>query len=148
MKEPLKSDPLSVPQNGTSGPVPGSAQQAQVQGSAFLGLSVDQLAGLSVDELKGNKVAITMLLHYYKQLGDENTGLKNERNTLSTYVDGYRQKKSDARIGAWLMALSNVFLGFGINLLTSEAPTRYGVAMALPGVVMLCIGLYFSLRDD
>ena len=33
---------------------------------SILGLSTDELAGLSVDELMSNKVAITMLIHYYK----------------------------------------------------------------------------------
>ncbi len=128
----------------------GAAAQAAATGQppAFLGLSVDQLAGLSVDEIKGNKVAITMLLHYYKQMQEENTALKNERNTLSTYVDGYKQKKSDARMGAALLTLSNVFMGFGINLLTSDAPKMYGVGLFVPAVIMMIVGLYFSVRED
>jgi len=91
-----------------------------------------------------------MVMHYYKQLTDENTALKNERNTLSTYVTGYNQKKSDTRIGAALMAMSNVFLGFGVNFLTGDtpqSPSRYGVGLFICGIIMLTVGLYFSLRD-
>lgn len=125
---------------------PHAGQQSSPQ---MLGLSMDQLAGLSIDELTGNKVAITMVMHYYKQLYDENVGLKNERNTLSTYVAGYRQKKSDSRTGAILMAMSNVFLGFAINFLTAEpSNNRIGGGLLLCGLLMLGAGLYLSLRDE
>lgn len=110
---------------------------------------MDQLAGLSVNELKGNKVAITMVMHYYKQLNDENVALKNERNTLSTYVSGYRQKKSDSRIGAILMAISNVLLGFAINFLTAEpSNNRIGGGLLLCGLLMVVAGLYLTLRNE
>ncbi len=115
----------------------------------MLGLPMDQLAGLSVNELKGNKVAITMVMHYYKQLNDENVALKNERNTLSTYVSGYRQKKSDSRIGAILMAISNVLLGFAINFLTAEpSNNRIGGGLLLCGLLMVVAGLYLTLRNE
>ncbi|WP_145987335.1 hypothetical protein [Cupriavidus taiwanensis] len=120
----------------------------QQQNPAFLGLSVDQLAGLSVDEIKGNKVAITMLLHYYTQLSEENTSLRNERNTLSTYVTGYQQKKSDARIGAVFSAVSTVLMGFGVNLLTGDAPKLYGMSLFIPAIIMMVVGLWFSLREE
>ena len=50
----------------TEAPAPGSGE------AAILGVSTDQLAGLSIDELAGNTTAITMLVHYYKELLDEN----------------------------------------------------------------------------
>ncbi|MFJ9535427.1 hypothetical protein [Herbaspirillum sp. NPDC101396] len=126
------------------------AQQQQASRGAqphVLGFSMDELGGLSVDELAGNKVALTMLLHYYKQLNDENTGLKNERNTLSTYVSSFGQKKSDARNGAIFMAASTIFTGFGVNMLTSDAKTFAGYGVFIPGLVLLVVGLYLSLRD-
>lgn len=137
------------PTHGSSqGPVAQPGAGVQQQNHAFLGVSVDKLAGLSVDELEGNKVAITMVLHFYKQLAEENTTLRNERNTLSTYVTGYQQKKSDARVGAILSALSTVFMGFGVNLLTGEAPKWYGFSLFIPALTMMIVGLYFSLRED
>ena len=124
---------------------PGSPSPA----AQILGLPVDQLAGLSVDELTDNKVAITMVMHYYKQLLDENTGLKNERNTLATYVEGYKQKKADSRTGAILLTLSNVFLGFGVNFLTAEPINyRFGLGMFICGLLLAGVGLYLSLRDE
>jgi hypothetical protein len=42
----------------------------------ILGFSTDELAGLSVDELTGNKTAITMVMHYYKVLREENLTLR------------------------------------------------------------------------
>ena len=147
------TNPNSAAQKGaTQGGGPDAAAPASTTGQqhnhAFLGVSVDKLAGLSVDELEGNKVAITMMLHFYKQLAEENTTLRNERNTLSTYVTGYQQKKSDARVGAVLSTMSTVFMGFGINLLTGEAPKWYGVSLFIPALIMLLGGLYFSLRQE
>lgn len=131
------------PQPPLQNPPPASAQ------SQMLGLPMDQLAGLTVDELTNNKVAITMVMHYYKQLSDENLGLKNERNTLSTYVDGYKQKKSDSRTGAILMGLSNVFLGFGINYLTADdAKTSPGIGLFACGLLLMGAGLWLSLRTE
>jgi hypothetical protein len=115
------------------------------QGTRILGLSTSELAGVSVEELTGNKTAITMVMHYYKQLSDENTSLRNDLNTLKTYVDGYRAAKKDARTGAILLAVSNVGIGFGVNLLTG-GHVWPGAVTFLPGVILLVVGLYFSLR--
>jgi hypothetical protein len=113
----------------------------------ILGLSTSELAGVSVEELTGNKTAVTMVMHYYKQLSDENSTLRNDLNTLKTYVDGYRTSRHDAKTGAILLALSNVGIGFGINLLTSGA-IGAGVVTIIPGAAMLIAGLYFSLRES
>ena len=77
----------------------------------ILGLSTAELAGVSVDELAGNKTAVTLVMHYYKQLSDENTSLRNDLNTLQTYVDGYMTARHDARTGAILSALSSRLFG-------------------------------------
>src|SRR3982751_3576176 len=74
----------------------------------ILGLSTEQLAGLSIDELTGNKTAITMVMHYYRILLDENTALRNDRNTLQTYVEGYQAKKTHAAVGAILLLAANI----------------------------------------
>ena len=113
----------------------------------ILGLSTSELAGLTVDELTNNKTAITMVIHYYKQLLDENTSLKNDLNTLSTYVGGYKTKKVDARTGAILLALSNLGIGFGVNLMTSNN-TVPGLMTLIPALGMTAVGLYFSLKDS
>jgi hypothetical protein len=59
-------------------------QQQSDQNSSILGLSTSRLAGLSAEELTENPTAIKMLLHYYRQLTDDNTRLKNDNNTLKT----------------------------------------------------------------
>ena len=114
---------------------------------SLLGLSTSQLAGLTVDELLNNKTAITMVIHYYKQLVSENTSLRNEVNTLNTYVQGYERKKIYSRIGSILLASSTILVGFGINLLTYSTNWP-GIATLLSGIVLIVIGLYFSNRDD
>lgn len=113
----------------------------------ILGLSTDSLAGLSVDELTGNKVAITMVMHYYRNLVDENTALKNDRNTLQTYVEGYRIKKTHAAIGAVLLLISNVGISFGINLLTGGSSWAGGLTL-IPGLCVAAAGAYFSLKEN
>lgn len=47
-------------------------------GSNPLGFQQESLAGITVDDLLKNKAALTMLLHYYHQLHDENGALKND----------------------------------------------------------------------
>lgn len=118
-----------------------SARDTQI-----LGLSTGQLAGLSIDELTGNKTAITMVIHYYRILLDENTALKNDRNTLQTYVDSYRAKKTHATIGAVLLLAANVGIGFGVNLLTSKQ-TSPGLATLIPALCFAAAGTYFSLKE-
>ena len=123
-----------------------AASPATARDKQILGLSTDQLAGLSIDELTGNKTAITMVIHYYRVLVDENTALRNDRNTLQTYVEGYRTKKTYAAVGAILLLAANVGIAFGVNLLTSRS-TGPGLATLIPGVFFALAGLFLSFRD-
>ncbi len=120
-------------------------EPAPAQG-AILGLSTEQLAGLSIEELTGNKTAITMLVHYYKVLLDENSSVRNDLNTAKTYISGYDRKRSNASVGAVLLLLSNVGIGFGVNLLTSHVVWP-GLSTLLPALGMAAAGTYFSLKD-
>lgn len=135
-----------------------AATQGQLQGSpgqaalgpkpGFLGVSTEELAGLSVDELVGNKQAVTMVLHYYKQLSEENASLKNDLNTAETYVSGYVQKRSDVSIGAWIQFVASVFFAFAVNILTSDAKPTPGVLLLIAGIAGHVLGLYVSLRRE
>lgn len=111
----------------------------------ILGLSTNALAGLSVEKIVGDETAITMLMHYYKQLVDDNNALKNERNTYKTYVDSYRSTKNNVIIGTVLLTLSNIFIGFGVNLITGNHVGE-GTAIFIPGVCLALAGLFFSLK--
>ncbi|RVT46820.1 hypothetical protein [Rubrivivax albus] len=115
------------------------------QPSSILGLSTDELAGLSSDELTNNSVAIKMLLHYYRQLHDENSALKNDNNTLKTYVDAYERKKNNSTVGAVMLAVSNVSIGFGVNLLTSGTSWP-GVASLVSGIALAVAGIAITFR--
>jgi hypothetical protein len=123
-----------------------TSRRGEARDTQILGFSTSELAGLSVDELTNNKTAITMVMHYYKQLVDENTSLRNDLNTLNSYVNGYRAKKANARIGAILLTVSNVGIGFGVNLLTSSNLWP-GLATIIPALGMTGVGLYFSLKE-
>jgi hypothetical protein len=115
----------------------------------ILGVATDELAGLSVDELTGNATAIKMMVHYYRQLVEENNTLKNDNNTLKTYVSAYERQRSNSATGGILLAVSNVSLGFGINLLTSkDTPAAPGVASLLVGIALILAGAYFSFFKD
>ena len=122
--------------------------EEQEQASSILGLSTSELAGLSVDELTGNSTAIKMLVHYYKQLVHENQTFRNEVNTLKTYVSAYDTTKSNAATGAILLAVSNVPLGLGINLLSNPAANSTGVVTIVIGVAMIAAGIFFSFFKD
>jgi len=117
--------------------------------SNILGLSTSQLANLSADELNDNPTAIKMLLHYYRQLTDDNTRLKNDNNTLKTYVDAYEKQKSNTATGAILLAVSNISIGFGVNLLTGSAPNvGPGISSLVIGVAIVIAGIYFTFWKD
>lgn len=124
-----------------------ASAEGQVPPRHVLGLSTSELAGLSVDELTGNKTAIVMVMHYYNQLDDENTSLKNDLNTLKTYVNGYQTKKTNSRVGAFLLLASNICLGFAVNLLTEEVAPQ-GFAVLIPGLIMAGLGTYLSLKES
>jgi hypothetical protein len=119
------------------------------KGGNILGLSTSQLAGLSVDELTGNPTAIKMLLHYYRLLVDDNTRFKNDNNTLKTYVDAYQQQKSNTATGGILLAVSNISVGFGVNLLTGTSPHTWpGISSLVVGVTLVISGIYFTFFKD
>jgi hypothetical protein len=121
-------------------------QQGNARDRQILGLSTDELAGLSVDELTGNKTAITMVMHYYKVLQEENVSLRNDLNTAKSYVEGYGTKKTNATIGAILLLVANVGIGFGVNLLTSNQLWP-GLATFIPGLCMAAAGTYFATKE-
>ena len=121
------------------------AEEQKRPGGNILGLQTDELAGLSAEELTQNPTAIKMLLHYYRQLVDDNTSLKNDNNTLKTYVDAYDRQKSNSAIGAILLAVSNISIGFGVNLLSINN-TWPGVASLIVGVSLVFTGIYFSFK--
>lgn len=121
-------------------------QQGNARDRQILGLSTDELAGLSVDELTGNKTAITMVMHYYKVLQEENVSLRNDLNTAKSYVEGYGTKKNNATIGAILLLVANIGIGFGVNLLTSNQIWP-GLATFIPGLCMAAAGTYFATKE-
>ena len=117
--------------------------------SNILGLSTAQLAGLSADELNENPTAIKMLLHYYGQLTDDNSRLKNDNNTLKTYVDAYDKQKSNTATGAILLSVSNISIGFGVNLLTGSTPNLWpGISSLFVGIALVVSGIYFTFIKD
>jgi len=116
--------------------------------NGFLGFSTAELAGLSVDEIVGNKQAVTMVMHYYEQLSEENSALRNDLNTTKTYVAGYESKRTDVSMGASLQFMASLFLAFGVNILTSDAKPAPGYLLLVAGLVVQGFGLYFSLRRE
>lgn len=125
------------------------AESAGNQPESVLGLKITELAGLSVHELENNPTAILMMMHYYRQLVGENLALRNEINTLNTYVDAYKRKRTNSAIGAVLLALSNVSVGFGVNLLSNPSSVSIwpGLSILIPGLAMIAVGLWFSYRE-
>lgn len=122
-------------------------KEPQSDEQSILGLSTADLAGLSVKDLTGNETAIRMMLHYYRVLTRDNAVLKNDNNTLKTYVEAYDRQKSNGATGAILLFVSNVSIAFGVNLLTSGTSASGWISLG-SGVVMALAGLYFSFRKD
>lgn len=115
--------------------------------SSILGLKTADIAGLSTEELNDNPTAIKMLLHYYRQLIEENNTLKNYNNTLKTYVDAYNRQKSNSGIGVVLLLISNISIGFGVNLLSVDNIWP-GVSSLIIGVSLAFTGIYFSFKKS
>lgn len=115
----------------------------------ILGLSTSELANLSADELNDNPTAIKMLLHYYRQLTDDNKRLQNNNNTLKTYVEAYERQKSNTATGAVLLTVSNISIGFGVNLLTGSTPNvASGISSLVVGMALVITGIYFTFLKD
>jgi hypothetical protein len=129
----------------SSNPTP--PQGTPVGGPTFLGFSTSDLAGLSVDDLVRNPTAIRMMMHYYKQLHDENESLKTNINTLNTYATGYMAKKIYGRVAAACTLFSNILIGFGVNLITGGVGLP-GVVLMACGVMIGVAGLAFSFRES
>lgn len=115
-----------------------------------LGFQQGSLAGVTVDELLKNKTALTMLLHYYHQLHDENGSLKNDLNTAKTYVNGYETKKVKTRTGATLQAFATLPIGFSINILTggNAALTSAGWIILSIGIALQGLGMFFAFSGE
>jgi hypothetical protein len=113
----------------------------------ILGLSTSELANLTADELTNNPTAIKMILHYYRQLVSDNNSLKNDNNTLKTYVSAYDKQKSNTATGAVLLSISNISIGFGVNLLSTEQFWP-GVCSLLTGLALIAAGIHFSFIKD
>jgi hypothetical protein len=115
----------------------------------ILGLSTEELAGLSTAEVVNNETAIKMLMHYYKQLTTENLTLKNEKNTLDTYVSAFETKQTNSAAGSLFLVISNIVIGFGVNLLSGTAEnSRPGWMLLSVGVFLALAGLYFNFLKD
>lgn len=131
-------------------PMTASAPQPVPPGINPLGFQQASLAGVTVDDLLKNKAALTMLLHYYHQLHDENGSLRNDLNTAKTYVTGYQTKKIKTRTGAILQAVAALPLGFSINIITSgnDALTTAGWTILAIGVVLQAMGLIYAFLGE
>jgi hypothetical protein len=114
---------------------------------SLLGVPTEDIANLSVDDIVNNKSAVTMVFHYYKIMAEENIALKNERNTLQTYVSAFERKKSDSATAAVLLLISNVGISMGTNLLTSSNLIP-GIATITPAIIFALAGLYFQFIKD
>lgn len=127
-----------------------SENKPRESSNSLLGVPMEDIANLSVDEIVNNKPAVTMIFHYYRRMEDENTSLKNERNTLQTYVDAFNRKKSDSATAAILLLVSNIIIGFGINLLTDANPQSVnpGWILLVVGIIITLTGLYFQFLKD
>ena len=129
---------------------PATAAAPVPPGANPLGFQQGSLAGVTVDELLKNKTALTMLLHYYHQLHDENGSLKNDLNTAKTYVNGYQTKKVKTRTGATLQAVATLPIGFSINILTggNDALAAASWSILLIGVVLQGLGMIFAFSGE
>lgn len=115
---------------------------------SILGLSTSELAGLSVEEITNNETAIKMVMHYYKKLVDDNRALRNENNTLQTYQAAYDSQKSNSATAAILLAVSNISIAFGVNMVTATDTIAPGIFCLALGVLLICTGVYFNFFKD
>lgn len=155
----LKKEGESAPQlpadTGASPPPAAGPSSGPPQPTdSILGLSTGDLQSISVEQLQKNPTAITMLLHHYRKFQEENVGLKNEVNTLHTYVDAYKTKKLNASIGGPMLVVSNLICSFGLNMLTgglnpmNPVSIWAGISLLVPGLAMTGFGVYLTMIKD
>lgn len=131
-------------------PEPKSESVDPKSNSQLLGLPTSEIAGLTVDEIINNKTAITMLLHYYKAMLDENQSLKNDINTLRGYYSGFERKLNDVFVSSFIGFLGNIFIGFGVNLLTgsTEGASHGGWLLLIAGIISSIGSIYLANRKE
>lgn len=115
--------------------------------SSILGVSTDALQQVSVAELCEDPIAIRMVLHYYRQLQNENVAQKTEINTLKIYVDAFNKKKQNTLVGGPVLLVSNLVCAVSINILTACATTTPSlpVIFTIIGVGLLVVGLALAV---
>lgn len=128
-------------------PPTGSGHGKPTVNNSILGVPIDTLAGLSVEELYQNKTAITMLVHYYKNLLDDNMSIKNQLNTYTSYKQAYAIRRHYTFISALLFLCGNTVTAFGVNILTSASSVS-GIATFSSGLLITLLGTFFSFRSD
>lgn len=135
----------------------GATEPDQTKVSSILGVSTDALEQVSVAELCEDPVAIRMVLHYYRQLQNENSAQKSEINTLKVYVDAFKNKKQNSQIGGPMLLISNLVTGAAINILTSCATSANtnnpvlvgaGISLLIAGIGMAGFGGWLTTWKD
>ena len=117
------------------------------QGTKFLGFSTDELGDLSFEDIYNNDTAVKMLLHYYKQIEDENESLKTDLTTLQTYAAAYDRKKTNTMAGTIMLSISNISIGLGTSAVMKDNSFP-GWCLLLFGVVLILSGIFFSFRKE
>lgn len=124
-----------------------SREQTKTKSYNMMGFNSDSIADVRVEEIVNDIAAIKMLVHRIKELIDENISLRSDKNRLETYVYAYDRKKSNAVTSTILIALSNILIGFGINLLTAYNNWPGGVLLGC-GVLLTATGMYFTFIKE
>ena len=107
-----------------------------------------ELADIGIDDLKDNPVAITMLLHNYQRLENENIMLKQDLNRQATIERTLSERKTYTKIAAIVSLFGTILLSFGINFVTDNSGDIKGKILILLGIVAEIISLYFSFKGD
>ena len=112
-----------------------------------LGLT-ENLEDITVEQLKDNEIAITMLLHNYKKLENENNMLKQDLNRQSTIERTLTIKKTYTKVATIISLFATILLSFGINFVSSNQTDIKGLILICLGLVAEIISIYFSFKEE
>jgi len=99
-----------------------------------------------VDEIAENKTAIQMVLDSHQEIEKENKSLKRKIDKLSSNVEKNEEKKKNNQLALVFVTFANISISFAVNFITDDK-INTGLILFVPGVILMAMGLYFSLKD-
>ena len=110
-----------------------------------LGIDASSLGKLKPKDLSNPNTA-SMVLSYLASVESENSQLKTQNETLSTYSTAYDLLKSSSKTAAVISLISVIVVGFGINYATGDKTQSAGIVFIIIGAILQLYSIWLSYK--